>query len=79
MTKLLYTTKEDKALVALMLLNEGVKARTKMLPRGFRVVFDGSWETVARVLNENGFRTTSGDFGRASCESGEVFVTWKTA
>lgn len=79
MTKLLYTTKEDKALIALALLNEGVKARTKMLPRGFRVVFDGAWEAVARVLNENGFRTTSGEFGRASCESGEVFVTFKAA
>jgi len=79
MTKLLYTTKEDKALVALVLLNEGVKARTKMLNNGFRVVFDGSWEVVARVLNENGFRTTSGDFGLASCESGEVFVTYKAA
>jgi len=79
MTKLLYTTKEDKALVALALLNEGVKARTKMLNRGFRVCFTGSWETVARVLNENGFRTAGGEFTRFSFNdiNGEVFVTYK--
>jgi G:T-mismatch repair DNA endonuclease (very short patch repair protein) len=48
-------TKEDKLLLAVALLNAGIKARIKMLNLGARVVFDGSQEAVAEVLNSEGF------------------------
>lgn len=69
----------DKALVAVKLLNAGVKARIKMLRIGFRVCFVGSWETVAGVLNANGYLTASGstfDAHAFNDINGEVFVRY---
>lgn len=79
-------TKEDKALAALAFLNAGIKARTKMLNHGFRVVFIGDWKAAAEVLNDNGFLFANGGpfasanhFHDINPSHGEVFVRYMAA
>ncbi|WP_448043757.1 hypothetical protein [Bradyrhizobium liaoningense] len=68
----------DKALLVVALLNSGIKARIRKLRIGFRVVFEGSTDAVATVLNNEGFLTASGEqFGRFSFNgANEVFVRY---
>jgi hypothetical protein len=71
-------TDSDKALLAVALLNSGIKARIRKLRIGVRVVFDGSREAVAEVLNSEGFLTAAGEaFGPHSFNGpSEVFVRY---
>ena len=78
-------TKEDQALAAVVLLNAGVKARIRSVRAGFRVVFVGSWQTVATALNEYGFKSAAmASFDRFAFNDtdpshGEVFVRFMEA
>lgn len=79
MTKTVRTLNQtDKTLIAVALLNAGVKARIRKLHIGYRVVFDGSKDVVATVLNNEGYLTAAGDaFGPYSFNgSNEVFVRY---
>jgi len=68
-------TRNDQLLLAAALLAAGVKARIRRFPGALRVVFDGSWETVADVLNNDGFCPAGGGrFGRFNFEGNQVFV-----
>jgi hypothetical protein len=71
----------DKALLALALLNADVKARIRKFPTSLRVVFEGPFEPVQAVLNENGFRFADGGlFTRFSFnQPNEVFVRFMAA
>ncbi len=70
-------TADDKALLAIALLNAGVKARIRKLNLGLRVVFNGSWESVAAVLNSEGFRFADGrEFSRFSFDGNQAFVRY---
>lgn len=68
----------DKALLAVELLNAGVKARIAKQRIGYRVCFTGPMADVREVLNANGFLTASGDaFTDHSFNgSAEVFVRY---
>lgn len=71
---------EDKILLAVALLNAGIKARIRKLHLGVRVVFDGSQEAVAEVLNSEGFLTAAGDkFGQFSFQGNQAFVRYVEA
>lgn len=69
--------KTDKMLLAVALLNAGIKGRIKMLNLGCRVVFEGSSDAVAAVLNSEGFLHASGDaFGPFSFQGNQAFVRY---
>jgi hypothetical protein len=76
MTKTVRTlTTLDKSLIGLALLNNGIKARIRRFPTSLRVCFEGSQETVLRVLNEEGFLNSGGDqFTRFNFQDSQVFV-----
>jgi len=68
-------TKDDKILIAAALLNAGVKARLKVIRNGVRVVFQGEWQPVAAVLNNEGYSPAGGGrFGQFNFSQGQVFV-----
>jgi hypothetical protein len=70
-------TKEDKLLLAVALLNAGIKARIRKLHLGARVVFDGSQDAVAEVLNSEGFlHANGGSFGANSFHGNQAFVRY---
>ena len=70
-------TQEDKLLLAVALLNAGIKARIRKLNIGVRVVFDGSQEAVAAVLNSEGFlHANGGSFDRYSFQGNQAFVRY---
>jgi hypothetical protein len=70
-------SKQDKILLAAALLNAGIKARIKMLNLGARVVFEGSEEAVAEVLNNEGFLFADGQkFGRFCFQRNQAFVRY---
>lgn len=70
-------TNSDKALLALSLANAGIKARIRKLPAGLRVVFEGSSQAVADVLNAEGFRHASGEsFDRFKFDGNQAFVRY---
>lgn len=81
MTKQVRTlTATDKALLALALRNAGIKARVRKISNGLRVVFDGSWEGIAAVLNAEGFRhATGGEFSRFSFDGNQAFIRYVEA
>lgn len=71
--------KEDKMLLAVALLNAGIKGRIRMLRLGARLVFEGSQDAVAEVLNSEGFLHASGDaFGQFSFQGKQAFVRYVT-
>lgn len=74
--KLYRVTKDHKLLIAMALLNAGVKARLRVFPTSIRVCFDGSQEAVLDTLNGLGFRNAAGgEFSRFSFNGpGEIFV-----
>lgn len=76
MTKTVRTlTTLDKSLIGLALLNNGIKARVRRFPTSLRVCFEGSQETVLRVLNDEGFLNSSGgQFTRFNFQDSQVFV-----
>ncbi len=70
----------DKALLAAVLMNAGVKARIRKFPGCYRVVFDGARETVADALNGEGFLAAGGQpFGRFSFDGNQAFVRYVAA
>ncbi len=70
-------TKEDKLLLAVALLNAGIKARIKMLNLGARVVFDASQDAVAEALNSEGFlHADGGAFDKFSFQGNQAFVRY---
>lgn len=67
----------DKALLAVAFLNADVKVRIRKLRIGYRVVFDGARETVAEVLNSEGFLNAAGNaFGPHSFDGNQAFVRY---
>lgn len=71
---------EDKMLLAVALLNAGIKARIRKLHLGVRVVFDGSQDAVAEVLNSEGFlHANGGPFGPTSFQGNQAFVRYVAA
>jgi hypothetical protein len=76
MTKTVRTlTTLDKSLIGLALLNNGIKARIRRFPTSLRVCFEGSQETVLRVLNDEGFlNSRGGQFTRFNFQDSQVFV-----
>lgn len=67
----------DRALLGVVLLNAGVKARIRKLRLGYRVVFQGAWEPVAEAINPEGFRTAGSErFGRFSFQGQQAFVRY---
>lgn len=69
--------REDQMLLAVALLNAGIKARIRKLNLGVRVVFDGSQESVAEVLNSEGFlHANGGAFGPTSFQGNQAFVRY---
>lgn len=70
-------TKEDKILLAVALLNAGIKARIRKLHIGVRVVFEGSQDEVAAVLNSEGFlHANGGPFTQFSFQGNQAFVRY---
>jgi hypothetical protein len=78
MTKLVRTlTATDKAYLALVLSNAGVKARIRKIHNGLRVVFEGSYEAIAPILNSEGFRhANGGQFSRFSFDGQQAFIRY---
>ena len=69
--------KEDQILLAAALLNAGVKARIRKLHLGVRVVFTGSQDDVAEVLNSEGFlHANGGPFTQFSFQGNQAFVRY---
>lgn len=72
--------KEDQMLLAVALLNAGIKARIRKLNIGVRVVFDGSQEAIAAVLNSEGFlHANGGPFGLHSFQGNQAFIRYVAA
>ncbi len=70
-------TKEDQLLLAVALLNAGIKARIRKLAIGVRVVFDGAQDEVAAVLNSEGFlHANGGPFTQFSFQGNQAFVRY---
>jgi hypothetical protein len=68
---------DDKLLLAVAMLNAGIKVRIRKLRIGIRVVFDGPSENVAAVLNSEGFLNASGcEFGVHSFDGNQAFVRY---
>lgn len=53
-------TKADRTRLAELLKAAGIKARIRNFPLCARVVFEGTWQPVAEVLNSNGFLAAAG-------------------
>lgn len=72
-----YITKADKPLLAIVLLNAGVKARLAVQRSCIRAVISGDFDhsAVVSALNEYGFRDASGQaFSRISFQGDQLFV-----
>lgn len=69
--------KSDKSHLVVALLNAGITARIKMLHLGARVVFEGSQDAIAEVLNSEGFlHANGGPFGQHSFQGNQAFVRY---
>jgi len=72
-----YITKADKPLLAIVLLNAGVKARLAVQRNCIRAVISGEFDRtgVVNALNEYGFRDAAGQaFTRISFQGEQLFV-----
>lgn len=79
MTKLRAINSNDKPLIAAALFLAGVSYRVRMFRNSARIVFVGDWQTVATALNNEGFRTLSGEITRYAFNDtnpahGELFI-----
>ncbi len=77
MAQVRYTNTNDKLLLAIVLLNAGIKARMRVIRDGIRVVFLSTIdrEAVAALLNAEGFRFAAGtEFTRFSFDGDQLFV-----
>lgn len=72
-------TQSDKAILAIVLLDAGVKARIRKIRIGFRVCFEGEQTAVLVALNNNGFRDGCGShFSHLSFnQPHEIFVRYR--
>lgn len=77
MTAVRKITAADKPLLAIVLLNAGVKSRLAVQSGCIRAVVSGDFDRVAlaSVLNDNGFRFAAGlEFDRYSFDGQQAFV-----
>lgn len=68
-------TNDDKLLLRVALINAGIKGRVASIRNGLRIVFQGDWQPVADVLNNECFSPAGGGrFGQHNFSGGQAFV-----